>query len=122
MSEQGVLPSVTEAPTDNDRLWAALAYVLCPLIPILIVLMEENKKRAFQRYHAIQSIALGVVVGVLFIVVAVILTITIVGALCLTVLWVVPVAIMFYYAYLAYQGQYAEVPYLTKFLRDQKWI
>ena len=33
--------------TSDDKLWAALAYVLTPLIPIIILLMEDKKNRPF---------------------------------------------------------------------------
>ena len=34
-------------PTDDDKLWALLAYVFSPLVPIIIFLMEDKKERPF---------------------------------------------------------------------------
>jgi len=41
------------------------------------------------------------------------------------VLWViffVPLAPFVYYGVLAFQGKYVEIPYLTKFLKDNRWL
>ena len=37
--------------TSDDRLWAALAYVFTPLVPIIIFLMDEKKERQIGRAH-----------------------------------------------------------------------
>ena len=51
-------PMGTADVTDNDRLMAALAYPLSPLVSIIILLVESMKNRPFQRYHAMQSLQL----------------------------------------------------------------
>src|SRR5919197_6789107 len=50
---------------DNDRLMAALAYFLTPIVPIIIFLVESMKSRPYQRYHAMQALGLGVIVIIL---------------------------------------------------------
>jgi uncharacterized membrane protein len=109
--------------TDDDKLWGLLCYLLWPLSAILVALMEDKKARSYIKYHAIQSTGLGVAVGVLIIVLSCILGavtffIAGLGACC----GVVPVLAMFYYAYLAYQGDYFEIPYLTEFMVKQAWL
>src|SRR5690606_30873845 len=58
--------AVDPAADRDDKLIAMLAYVtqiLIPFImPVIILLSESSKKRPFQRYHAVQSLALTVVV------------------------------------------------------------
>ncbi|HOG48419.1 MAG TPA: DUF4870 domain-containing protein [Anaerolineae bacterium] len=122
--------------TSNDRLWAALAYFPnLVILPILILVMEENKTRAFQRYHAIQALGMlavavvyGVVIGLLQCVLGFALGAVNAGLIstalsCLmTLLSFVPAAAMLYFAYQAYTGKIFEIPVLTQFLRQQKWL
>ncbi|MGC8787917.1 MAG: hypothetical protein ACP5Q1_10875, partial [Anaerolineae bacterium] len=46
--------------TDTDRLMAALAYATQVIVPVVVpavmLLAEESKKRPFQKFHAIQSL------------------------------------------------------------------
>jgi uncharacterized protein len=46
--------------TSDDKLWAALAYPLTPIIPIILLLMEEKKKRPFILYHTYQALVVGI--------------------------------------------------------------
>lgn len=118
--------------TNDDRIMAALAYasqLLVPLLlPIVILISETSKKRAFQRYHAVQSIAVGVVVWSLemaLLVMAGVAAGTFILALCLCflfpamiALWLLPL----YYAMLAYNGKRFRIRGLTQFLEDQRWL
>ena len=47
--------------TSDDKLWVLLAYVLTPLVPIIIFLMEDKKTRPFIRAHNAQALVVGVV-------------------------------------------------------------
>ena len=47
--------------TSDDKLWALLAYVLTPIVPIIILLMEDKKNRPFIRAHNAQALAWGLV-------------------------------------------------------------
>lgn len=101
--------------TDNDRLMAALAYPLSPLISIIILVVESMKGRPFQRYHAMQSLPFGIVQIVL----AFISPFTLFIGCCVSIgLFIVQL----YYAYQAYQGKYFEVPVVTSFMRQQGWL
>ena len=93
--------------TSDDKLWAALAYVFSPLIPIILMLMEDKKDRPFIKAHNIQALISGVLIIVL----------TPVTFGCGSVLWLV----MLYWAYKAYQGEYVEIPVITDFARGQGW-
>ena len=47
--------------TDDDKLWTLLAYVLSPLLPVIIMLMDEKKDRPFIKAHNAQALAWGIV-------------------------------------------------------------
>ena len=98
--------------TQDDKLWAALAYVFAPIVSVILLFWEEKKNRPFLRYHAVQSLAVGIV---MIIVVPIIATVTL-G--CGSLIWL----IMFYWAYKAYQGEMFTIPVVTDFIRNQGWI
>jgi uncharacterized protein len=97
--------------TSDDRLWAALAYVFAPLVPIIIMLMEDKKNRPFIRAHNAQALVMGVVMVVL---VPIIAGVTL-G--CGSVVWF----IMLFWAYKAYKGEMVTIPVVTDFVRNQGW-
>lgn len=94
--------------TSDDKLWAALGYIFSPLIPIILLLMEDKKARPFIKFHAVQSIAAFVVIFILA-------TVTL-GCGSIVVF------AMFYWAYKAYQGEYVEIPVITNFIKNQGWV
>ena len=97
--------------TSDDRLWAALAYVFSPIVPIILFLMEDKKNRPFIRAHNAQALAMGIVMAVL---VPVIAGVTL-G--CGAVIWFV----MLFWAYQAYQGKLVNIPVVTDFVKNQGW-
>ena len=103
MSEQ-------QAPTDvtsDDKLWAALAYVFSPLVPIILLLLEDKKNRPFIRAHNVQALVTGLVIWI-------IVPFTL-G--CGVVVWLV----MFFWGYQAYQGQTVNIPVITDLIKNQGW-
>lgn len=133
-------PIVDQEASSDDRLIALLCYItqmLIPVVmPVIVLLSESSKRRSFQRYHAVQSLALSVVfmafgaavifgtaflsivpfVGWIFSVVGVLL-------LCLSPLAVIMVWMALgFYGYQAYQGKRFAIPGLTSFLYDQGWL
>lgn len=109
MTEQPINPELTS----DDKLWAALGYPISPLA-IIALLMEDKKARPFIKYHAVQSIALNIVLYILI----TIAIMTVVGAICAPLFWLV----VLWPAYAAYQGKYLEIPVITNFLKKQNWI
>jgi uncharacterized membrane protein len=109
MSEQ---PFGGSEITSDDKLWVLLTYLLSPIIPIVILLMEDKKNRPFIRAHNAQALILGiinVVVGLFFWTVV---------APCINL------ALFVYLIYLAikgYQGEYVTVPVITDFVKKQGW-
>jgi uncharacterized membrane protein len=117
------MPSHDMNVTEDDKLWALLSYLLWPLGSILVALMEEKKERPYIKYHAVQAAGLGVAVWVLTVILACVLGMVtffvgFLGACC----GFLPVLALFYYAYLAYQGDYFEIQYLTDFMVQQGWL
>lgn len=120
--------------TNDDRVMAALAYasqLINPIglvLPIIILVSETSKQRPFQRYHAIQSLGVSAVLGLLQLGLTVLASAagaTVIGILCLC--FIVPAMIMLwllplYYALVAYNGKRFKIPGLTQFLQDQKWL
>ena len=101
---------------DNDKLMAALAYILSPLVPIIILVVDSMKVRPYQRYHAVQALIAGVVLAVA---ITILSTVTLgFGCLCLWILWIP----MLYYTYVAYQGSYFDIPFITNFAVQQGWL
>ena len=120
--------------TSDDKLLAAIAYgsqLIFPLgfvVPVVLLISETSKQRAFQRYHAVQSLALGIGIWVLLGALSIMATIagaSIIGILCLCfigpamiLIWLLPL----YYALLALNGKRFRIPGLTQFLEDQRWL
>ena len=97
----------------NDKLWAALSYPI-GIIAVVILLVESMKERPFQKYHAVQALAVNVILVIL----SIVLGWTVVLACVPMQLWLVTL----YWAYQAYQGEYFEIPGLTPFLKGQGWL
>lgn len=112
MSEQ---PTGAGEITSDDKLWALLAYVFTPLVPIIILLIEERKNRPFIRAHNAQALAWGVVNLVLGTALSMVLFVCF-GAPSF-IIW----AIGAYWGYRAYQGQYVTIPLITDFVKKQGW-
>ena len=108
MSAQFPSPDVTS----DDKLMAALAYIFSPLVPVILLLLEDKKNRPFIKYHTFQSLAIGIV---MIIVVPILAAFTL-G--CGGILWLV----MFYWAYRAYQGEMFEIPVVTNFCKTPGWL
>ena len=108
MTQETASPDVTS----DDRLWAAIGYPI-PLVAIIMLLMEEKKKRHFIKFHAIQSIILWIVLLVLII----ILGFTFVGLICSPFLWLVTL----WPAIESYRGKDIQLPVIGNFIHNQGW-
>jgi uncharacterized membrane protein len=116
---------------DNDKIWGLAAYitqVIVPIVvPVIMLVIEPNKNRPFQKFHAVQALGFLVAAFVYEILAGVVFSILTAATLgCLgAILWIlflVPIVPALYYAYLAYQGKRFEMPYLTNFMREQGWL
>jgi uncharacterized membrane protein len=120
------------APSDDDRLMSALCWIVAvifqlPILSVVLLLIEPNKSRPFQRYHAVTSIIFWIgaaiyelVAGLVYLVLSLISLGCL--AICGWVIFLVPHALMLYYAYQAYKGVYRDIPFATELARKQGWI
>lgn len=99
--------------TDDDKLWAALAYVFSPIIPVIILLMDDKKNRPFIKAHNVQALVWGLAVSIISSVLAVVL----VGVCTGIVGW----GIAIYWGVKAYQGEMITIPVITDFVKNQGW-
>lgn len=123
----------------DDRLISLLCYVFqipAPMImPAIVLISKSSQRRPFQRYHAIQSLALTLVfmgVGLFTLMMTSSIVSLFLGPLSILV-WIafactVPIASLMYivahlyYGYQAYQGKRFAIPGITSFVRDQGWF
>ncbi len=102
-------------PSDsNQKLIALLAYLLTPIVGIVILVSESMKSDPVLRKHAVQSIAYAIVAFVL----SMILTFTVV----LSCLFWVPYIPLIIWGIQAYQGKDVTIPVITDFCKNQNWI
>ena len=99
--------------TSDDKLWALLAYILTPIVPIIIMLMEDKKNRPFLRAHNAQAL----VVGIVNVIVGVLLGWTLVLSCVPVIIWFVCI----YWGIQAYGGKTFDIPVITNFVKNQGW-
>lgn len=98
------IPSTSDI-TQDDKLWALLSYIFCPLIGIVVLLMQDKKDRPFLKYNAWVSIILGVVWIVL-------------SGICIgPIFWIYAI----FLGIKSYQGEWVNVPVITDFVKKQGW-
>jgi uncharacterized membrane protein len=95
--------------TSDDKLWALLSYILAPVVPIIVLLMEDKKNRPFIKYHAVQGLVLSIL-GIIL------------GSITVGVLGCVYAIVAIYFAVKAYQGEWISIPWLTDFMKKQGWM
>jgi len=91
--------------SSDDKLWALLTYVFSPLVPIILMLMEDKKNRPFIKAHNAQALVLGIIT-------------------IITSWFCVGILVWFYQIYCgfqAYQGQTVTIPVITDFVKNQGW-
>ena len=97
--------------TSDDKLVALLAYVLTPLAPIIILLLDDKKSRPFIRAHNAQALIWGIILVV----------VSVPSSICLfapsLILWAIGV----YWGIKAYQGEYIKIPVVTNLVKNQGW-
>jgi uncharacterized membrane protein len=110
---------VTSEPTaitDDDKLWALLSWIFSPIVPIIVLLMEDKKARPFIKYNAVHALAVGIAVIVLY---SIISAVTL-GLGCF-IGWL-PYIYQIYLGIQAYNGKWVNVPVITDFVKSQGWI
>ncbi|MDW8326006.1 MAG: hypothetical protein RMK99_05525 [Anaerolineales bacterium] len=113
MTDRPMMGDVSSSITGDDKLWSLLAYILSPIVPIIILLLEDKKNRPFIRSHNAQALILGIIA----IINALVLSWALIG--CCTGL-----LLFGYQVYLgvqAYQGRTVTIPIITDFVKNQGW-
>jgi uncharacterized protein len=96
--------------SNEDKLWALLAYVIVVIGPIIILLIEDKKKRPFLREHTFQALVLGVLIFVIS-------WIPILGWILSFLGWIAAI----YFGIQAYNGKLVTIPVITDFVKKQGW-
>jgi len=110
MTEQPVMADITQ----DDKLWALLSYIFSPIVPIIVMLMDEKKARPFIKFHAVQALILGLLMYVLYAVLGWAFGI----GVCLGLL---VYAYMIYVGVKAYGGETLTVPVVTDMIKKNNW-
>jgi uncharacterized membrane protein len=107
--EQFVDPSITS----EDKLWALLSYLFTPIVPIILLLMDDKKDRPFLKAHYPQALAYGVILYILSFALSFVIVGICIGlaGLVMSIIWGIK----------AYNGEYVEIPVLTDFVKKQGW-
>jgi uncharacterized membrane protein len=114
----GTGSGTTSPVSDSDKMLAGLSYLVPAIISIILLVSEDTRKKPFLACHARQSLGLAVVVAIFEVVLSFVSQ-----AFCLAAaFFVLPVVPMVYYGVLAFQGKTFEIPYLTTFMKQNKWM
>ncbi len=111
MTEEKIIdPNITS----DDKLWALLAYLFTPIMPIILMLIEDKKDRPFLKAHYMQALVWGIIVGVLSALLSIIFVGFCIGlaGIVLNIIWGIK----------AYNGEYVEIPVITDFVEKQGWV
>lgn len=110
MTEEKVInPNITS----DDKLWALLSYLLSPIVPIIVLVMEDKKNRPWLKLHAVQALIFTLIVGVLTSVLAIVLIGFVIGiaGFVFSIIWAIK----------AYNGEEVKIPVITDFVKKQGW-
>lgn len=111
MTEEKVVdPNITS----EDKTWALLAWIFSPLVPIILLFIEDKKNRPFLKAHYPQSLAFVIVAWLI----SGLLT-PVVGIGCVT--WIAAMVFQIIWGIKAYNGGYVQIPFLTDFIKKQGW-
>ena len=99
--------------TSDDKLWALLAYIFTPIVPIIILLMEDKKNRPFIKAHNMQAL----IVGIVNFVIGLLLSWTVILACLPVLIWIACI----YWGIQAYGGKMVEIPIITNWVKSQGW-
>ena len=91
----------------EDKTWGGLIWLLYPLLGIVALLIDDKKKRAYIKHHAVQSIAACIVV--------MIASITLIGAILGPVFWI-------WGMINGFSGKPMNIPVITNLCKKQGWI
>jgi uncharacterized membrane protein len=91
--------------------------VLAPVVPIIILLLEDKKNRPYLKLHTMQALVAGVAIVVISVILGIIPLVQCITPLVALVLWI----LMIYWGYQAYTGKNVTIPVVTNFVKSQGW-
>lgn len=95
--------------TQDDKLWSLLGWIFWP-VALIVLLIEDKKKRPFIKYNAVLSLSLSVIAW----------GSSIIGiGLCLGPLAFIYSVVL---GIQSYSGKWVTVPVLTDFVKKQGWV
>ncbi|MFZ3071269.1 MAG: DUF4870 domain-containing protein [Anaerolineaceae bacterium] len=99
--------------TSEDKVWSMLAYILSPIVPIIILLMKNKRNRPFIKAHNAQALAFGVIICLLTAIFGYGFFGRFIGlaGFVVEVIWGLQ----------ANRGEYVTIPYITDFCKKQNW-
>lgn len=103
--------------TSDDKTWALLSYLFTPLVPIILLLIEDKKNRPFLKAHYPQALVWGVVWYLL----ATILGITVILLPVSCIIGLAAFVFNIIWGIKAYKGEYVQIPVITDFVKKQGW-
>ena len=103
---------------DNERLMAALAYLLWFVGSAIILLSANMRARPYLRYHAGQALGLSTVLAVGSFVLLVMSFVF----CCVGLLLLIPLVITLYYTYEAYQAKHFKIPVIHNIMVSEGWL
>ena len=109
-------PSPAAGGGDN-KLWALLAYVLSPVVPVIILVMEDKKNQPDLKPHTMQALVAGIAIIVITMILGVIPIIGCLSPIVGLVGWIA----MIYWGFQAYNGKEVTIPVVTNFAKKQGW-
>ncbi|MBL8055161.1 MAG: DUF4870 domain-containing protein [Anaerolineales bacterium] len=115
MTDQPIGGGMSGDVTSDDKLWALLAYVLSPIVPVILLIWEEKKNRPFIRSHNVQALVLGLAAAVIS---------SVVGGVTLGIgccIGILPWIYQIYCGVQAYGGKSVTIPVITDFVKNQGW-
>jgi uncharacterized membrane protein len=109
-------PAAAAARTEDEKMKGALAYVLGLFTGILVLLIAGDNK--FLKFHAWQSIIGSIAIGVVYFILATIISVVTLGlgALCMAPLGLVVWLYLLYGAYMVYTGKDFVIPVVGEFV------
>ena len=101
----------------DPKLWALLAYVLSPVVPIVILLVENMKNQPCLKPHTMQALVAGIAIIAVTFVLGVIPIIGCLSPIVALAGWIA----MIYWGFQAYNGKPVTIPVVTNLVQKQGW-
>ena len=105
------------ATAGDNKLWALLAYVLSPVVPIIILLMEDKKNQPDLKPHTMQALVAGAAIILITMILGVIPLVGCLSPIIALGGWIA----MIYWGFQAYNGKEVTIPVVTNFVKKQGW-